>query len=358
MRIEQLTFTRFLAALLIVVFHFGSGATHFTNPYTQFIFKQANVGVSYFFMLSGFVMIIAYHNKVKVGFVNYISNRFARIYPVYLLATFFLFILSVVSKNLNISNFFLNVFMIQAWIPKKALVFNIAAWSLCVELFFYIIFPFLFNQLYSKIKLNKLIAPVVLFWLVSQIIFHYVVYKDNSFGWFYNKEDIMYHPVFHLNEFLVGNLAGIFFIKKRKYLKNYDWHIVGVVVIILLALKYPIGLNFHNGFLAILFIPLILLLSLNNGCITQFFNKKTLVFLGEISFGIYILQFIVWQYISDYRLNKYLGLDKVEDFVFCFFLRLFILIGLSAFSYLYIEIPIKNKIRGTVSSKLLNKCNV
>lgn len=127
---------------------------------------------------------------------------------------------------------------------------------------------------------------------------------------------------------------------------------------VLLALKYPIGLNFHNGFLAILFIPLILLLSLNKGAITQLFNKKIFVFLGEISFGIYILQFIVWQYISDYRLNKYLGLDKVEDFVFCFFLRLFILIGLSAFSYLYIETPIRNKIRGTINTKSLNKQNV
>ncbi len=358
MRIEQLTFTRFLAALLIVVFHFGSGSIHFTNPYTQFIFKQANVGVSYFFMLSGFVMIIAYHKKIKIDFVDYIRNRFARIYPVYLLAIFLLFILSVVSKNLDVSNFFLNIFMIQAWIPGKALVFNVAAWSLAVELFFYMVFPFLFNHFYSKFKLKKLIIPIILFWIVSQIIFHYVVYQDDFLGWFYDKEDIMYHPVFHLNEFLVGNLAGLFFIKKSKYLKNYDWHIIGVITMVLLALKYPIGLNFHNGFLAILFIPLILLLSLNKVAITQLFNKKIFMFLGEISFGIYILQFIVWQYISDYRLNKYLGLDKVEDFVFCFFLRLFILIGLSAFSYLYIETPIRNKIRGTINAKSLNKQNV
>lgn len=351
MRIEQLTFTRFVAAVLIVVFHFGSGPMHFANTYIQFLFKQANVGVSYFFMLSGFVMIIAYHKKTKVNFINYMHNRFARIYPVYFLALLLLLVLFIISKRVSLLDFLLNVLMIQAWIPGKALVFNIAAWSISVEFLFYVVFPFFYNRWYSKINYKKLIIPIVLFWIVSQGLYHYMIFQESFLNFIYDNVDIKYHPLFHLNEFLIGNLAGLFFIKNSHKTKNYDGVILGLVVLLLLVLKFPIGLNFHNGFLAVLFIPIIVLLSLNTGFITKLFNKRIFIFLGEISYGLYILQFIVWMYISDYRLNKYFGLDKAEDFLFCFFLRLAILIGLSALSYIYIETPIRNKIKNYAKNR-------
>lgn len=354
MRIEQLTFTRFVAALLIVVFHFGSGKMHFTNTYTQFLFKQANVGVSYFFILSGFVMIIAYHKKIKVNFKEYMRSRFARIYPVYLISLLLLLALFVISKQANYSEFILNLFMVQAWLPEKALVFNIAAWSIAVELLFYIVFPFLYNRFYSKVKFQKLILPIVLFWLVSQLLYHFLLHQEQFSNLFYNSVDIKYHPLFHLNEFLIGNLAGLYFVQNSTKTKNYDGAIIGLIALILIALKFPVGLNYHNGLLAILFIPLIILLSLNSGYITRLFNKKAFVFLGEISFGLYILQFVIWMYISDYRLEKYLGLDRVDDFVFCFFLRLIILIVISALSYRYIETPIRNKIKNYAKLKKAN----
>jgi peptidoglycan/LPS O-acetylase OafA/YrhL len=115
--------------------------------------------------------------------------------------------------------------------------------------------------------------------------------------------------------------------------------------LIAVVLRFPIGLNFHNGLLALFFIPLIMLLALNDGKISVLFKSKVCVFLGEISFGIYILQFVVWRWISDYRLEKYFGIDKVEDFIFSFFLRLFILIFISCISYVYVETPIRNRIK-------------
>ncbi|MDW5290748.1 hypothetical protein [Formosa sp. PL04] len=63
MRLEQITFTRFLAAISIVIFHHGKNIFPFNQEGVSFIIKQANIGVSYFFILSGFVMVIAYGNK-------------------------------------------------------------------------------------------------------------------------------------------------------------------------------------------------------------------------------------------------------------------------------------------------------
>ena len=319
MRIEQLTFTRFIAAIAIVIFHFGKNSLLFNNEYVSFIFKQANVGVSYFFILSGFVMIVAYKNQEKINFAAYIKNRLARIYPVYLLG-----ILLILSdsffKNVNISDLLLSIFMIQSWIPQKALAINSPAWSLSVELFFYITFPFLINSVYNKLKLKNNAYWIILFWLISQIVFHLITHNNLQIP-YYTIKDIHYNPFMHFNEFLIGNLAGLFFMDKLKNKqKNYLPYILLAILSLIVLFKFPIGLNFHNGLLALIFVPLVLLISLTNDKITKVFTNNKFVFLGEISFGIYILQFPVWILFSDYRMEKYFALGKEEGCSYSFFI--------------------------------------
>lgn len=343
MRIEQLTFTRFVAAISIVIYHYGLGSYLFNNEYFSFIFKQANVGVSYFYTLSGFVMIIAYSGK-KTKFYTYIKNRLARIYPVYILALF-LVLASHSFKNVNIYDLTLNIFMVQSWVPGKALTINIPGWSLSVELFFYITFPFLLSYFYSKKSFKNIAIWVVGFWIISQLVFHLITW--NKIAIFnYNFSDMKYHPLMHFNQFLIGNLAGLYFLRKKKIKqKKYYFHIISILLLLLLVLKFPIGLNFHNGLLVIIFIPLILLISLSKNILIKIITKKPFVFLGEISFGIYILQRPIWNFFSDYRLEKYLNLDKELDFTKSFLLRLILLIILSSISYLFFEKPLRNIIK-------------
>jgi len=353
LRIEQLTFTRFIAAISIVVFHFGKYSYLFNNEYTSFIFRQANLGVSYFFILSGFVMIVAYGNRENVNFIEYIKNRLARIYPVYFLAIFLMLSFSFF-KNINFSDLFFNLIMVQAWIPNKALTINSPGWSLSVEMFFYICFPFLINRIYNQLSLKINLLWIVIFWLISQIIFHLIVYEILQLST-YVTSDIYYNPLLHFNQFLIGNLLGLFFIKKFKsHKKNYLIHIVIILTALILLLRFPIGFVFHNGLLAIIFIPIIFFISLTNDRFTIFFSKKPFVFLGEISFGIYILQVPIWFIFSDNRMEKYFGLNKELDFTSSFLIRLFILVIISALSYLYFEKPIRNKIKGRVGKTLIN----
>lgn len=344
MRIEQLTFTRFIAAISIVIFHYGQNSILFNNQYVDFIFKQANVGVSYFFILSGFVMIIAYRGQEKINFLEYIKNRLARIYPVYLLAIFIILALKIF-RNINITDLFLNIFMIQSWFPQKALTINFPGWSLSVELFFYVTFPFLINKVYAKQKLKNNTIWIILFWLISQTVFYLITHNNLKIP-YYEIKDIFYNPFMHLNEFLIGNLAGLLFITKLKNKqKNYLPFIILLIFSLIFLLKFPIGLDFHNGFLAIIFVPLILLISLSNDKITKIFSNNKFVFLGEISFGLYILQVPVWMIFSDYRMEKYFSLNKESDFTSSFIIRLFILLILSSLSYIYFEKPLRNKIK-------------
>ena len=106
-------------------------------------------------------MIIAYQNNSTIHFFTYLKNRFARVYPVYFLAillTLFIYMF----KGIKLMDLFLNIIMLQAWVPGKALTVNFPGWSLSVELFFYISFPILFNYFY-KDGYRKSIAYFVLF---------------------------------------------------------------------------------------------------------------------------------------------------------------------------------------------------
>ena len=344
MRIEQLTFTRFIAAVSIVIFHFGKGSYLFNNKYVLFISQQANFGVSYFFILSGFVMIIANFYKENINVIDYYKNRLARVYPVYIVAIF-LIIFANRFQSINISDLFLNTFMLQSWFPQKALTLNFPGWSLSVEMFFYISFPFLANKIYSKQKLKITAIWIISFWFISQIIFHLlateIFYIPN-----YSSLDIHYNPLAHFNEFLIGNLTGLFFIRNIKNTtRNNLFLIIILMFLLIFLLRFPLGFDFHNGLLALIFAPFILLISSTNDKITAIFSHKIFIFLGEISFGIYILQLPVWKFFSDFRMWRYFGLDPELNFTSSFFIRLFILILVSSLSYLYFEKPLRNLIK-------------
>lgn len=342
-RIEQLTITRFIAAFLIVVFHFGNKLSPFNNENISFLFRHADVGVSYFFILSGFVMIIAYGNRSRINTFEYLKNRFARIYPVYFLAILLLFA-DLIKTHMPVDHLDLlySVFTLQAWVPSKALCFNFPGWSVGTEFLFYALFPLLFNFIYKKRDYRSLVIPISLFWLVSQIVFHLAIHSHFYHGYPSKSHNLFFFfPVMHLNAFLIGNLTGLFFINDLKEKsKNYDWLIIGIVVLIMVALKKPLGLSFHNGLMSLLFVPLIILLSLNTGVLAKVSKWKFFILLGEISYGIYILQYPVFLWSRE--LFNYL---HVENLTARFLVFLSVLAISSFISYQYFETPLRKLIK-------------
>jgi peptidoglycan/LPS O-acetylase OafA/YrhL len=351
MRIEQLTFTRFIAAISIVIYHFGMGLYPFGTDAVSFLFKQANLGVSYFFILSGFVMIIAYsgNGKGRIDSRKYYSNRLARIYPAYFLALMILVVyLLLRSKSFSGMAFALNLFVIQSWFPPYALTMNGPGWSLAVEFFFYALYPFLFNRIYSKAGPGRLILPILLFWLASQVFFNIMIKSSFYQGSPSNSHNLLYYfPLMHLNEFLIGNLGGLFLLKLRdRTAKNHTVPILVLMTVLLLMLRFPLPWSYHNGLLAIIFVPFLLLLSLNKGFLSRAFNLKPLVFLGEISYSIYIYQIPVFFWSKG--MMTVLGITNGYAVFYLFLTSLIVTSGLS---YVFVETPIRNAIKGRFARK-------
>ncbi|MFZ4930750.1 acyltransferase family protein [Chryseobacterium sp. Mn2064] len=337
MKIGQITFTRFVAAMAIVVSHFNKDLFLYKIDYISNLFLRANVGVSYFFILSGFIMIIAYHKKDKIDYFEFYKNRFARIYPLYIVGLLLYFMTRF--EMFDWYKIFLYGLGIQTWIPGEAMILNFPGWSISVEFLFYLLFPLLYNYFYSRE--NKAIWIVtIMIWLITQVFSNlYPVYGAYEGPHTKSHEFLYYFPLWHLNEFLIGNLAGLFFVKNFKP-KNYDVHVVLIFLLILLSLIF-VPLFYHNGLMALLFVPAILLISSNNGKITKLFSMKPLEYLGEISYAVYITHIPVLYLLREFL--KWQGYQFSIDLVFAIYI-----VGMlisSAVFYQCIEKPMRNILR-------------
>lgn len=338
MRTEQLTFTRFIAASLIVAFHFAHDTALYNGFFSSFM-ANTNFGVSYFFILSGFIMVISYGPKGIVNHAKFYVNRLARIYPLYLLALL-LYIpirLSIYPVDIWLP---VHLLMFQSWFPQTTMEYNFPGWSISVEIFFYALFPFLLNFLMKRKKTLYIFTVVSLaLWLVTQVIFNVLLkssfYEGNP-SRSYNI--LFYNPLMHLNQFLVGMASGFFYLKNyKKYSGNFDFLLIIISIMIFFVMKYIHDISFHNGLLAFLFVPFIIILCFNtSGRITKLFSHRVLIVLGEVSFGLYILQLPVFYYLRE--------LDT-GNANFDFLIKFLILLLISTLSYYYLETPLRKIIR-------------
>src|SRR5580693_9914155 len=153
-RLPALTSLRFFAAFHVVIFHLLATQVVRGPDWFQKLSSVGYVGVSFFFVLSGFILVYTYAGR-NLSLKDFWRARFARIYPAYAFSLLFtapFFFFAVLKLDIP---FFawpkvhlklasgLVITLLQAWVPPAALTWNSVAWSLSVEAFFYLLFPFL-----------------------------------------------------------------------------------------------------------------------------------------------------------------------------------------------------------------------
>lgn len=349
---SQLTFTRFIAALFIIFSHFGDYLFIIENDFIKTQRNHLYLGVDYFYVLSGFVMIIAYGNKDYVEPIRYYINRIARVYPLHFFTLILTILISIgLSINylsyyrFNFIAFLSHLGLVQSWIPEYSLSFNVPSWSVSTEIFFYFTFPFIFNHIFKKYSFKNIAIVFICFWAIMQLIMNYYFLSPYYSG--YNSLDryfLYYTPFLHLHTFCIGLLFGKYFLKNfRKISQNYDLAILGVFIFSTILVYIMDGLFLHNGIFALNFGLLIFLIAANTGKLTQLFNNKKLIYLGEISFSMYLFQNPVFIVLKKIFKIVYNG-NEYNEYLF-FFIGFFILIFVSHLAYKYIETPMRDKIR-------------
>lgn len=332
-QIDSLTATRAFAAIMVFIYHFGRAVYPFSL--LPDLFGGGNTAVSYFFVLSGFVLYISYCDK-QFSYKSFIVKRLVRIGPAYYAALAVSVWLYFFFYKMGYSPDFLwqlgySILFMQADVPGYALSLNTAAWSISVEMFFYLLFPLI---LYVQRKsIRYFLVFSILLYLVTEMA--YIRNFRQDFSDTQNFMFYVYHPVIHLHEFLIGMVGGYLFRhSKVKMLPRFPLPLfLTLLVIALFALRPISPVYFQGGLLAPLFMILIWSFAVYN---PVFLNFRAFVFVGEISYGMYILQFPVRE--SMLWANR-LWL-RLPDTAF-FYCSFGVLCLVAAASYYWLEMPLR-----------------
>lgn len=316
--LRPLTGLRFVAALGVLLFHFWSPVLTAAPAVVQNLAAGGHVGVSLFFVLSGFILAYTYANAdghVTTSRRRFWLARFARVYPLYLVALLLdvpHFYLKWVGPTLREGPLAVaglkvgavsagTLGLVQSWTADVAYLWNAPAWSVSVEAFFYAVFPFLSGAV--LVRDRRTASRLVLgLWVVSLVPALVAVLGES---WFATRESrvLWDHtfgclPLLRLPEFLTGVVAGQQFVRAGANVQGAAgrWQscglwLSGAVILGVLALcPFVPQRLLHNGLLAPAFAVLVYCLARDAGVLGRVLGSRLLVLLGEASFAVYILQ--------------------------------------------------------------------
>lgn len=140
----SLTGIRAVASIMVYLAHFDPFVAPYFGRYIPAYVSQFHVGVTMFFVLSGFLICYRYEPGFQQGTLagrNYFVSRVAKIYPMYFLVTIWAF-LPIVSKQIfRPGVFLLNISFLRGFFDQYLFTGDPSGWSLTVEELFYVLFP-------------------------------------------------------------------------------------------------------------------------------------------------------------------------------------------------------------------------
>lgn len=303
--LPSLTPLRGIAAIWVVLYHYS--VLFFPNMqperYTALL-NKGYLAVDLFFLLSGFVMTHVYHTTFawKVSLRNYwtfMSARIARLYPLHLVILF-LFVAMILivrmtelatgkpvtagiplSGERSLIGLLANLLMLQG-LHASTLSWNYPAWSISLEFMAYLVFPFVLMTLWrASAKSQGLLAAglfAVLAWLAWRT------------GDDFNQWDGPTTLLRCLPEFLLGALLY------RAYLSPASSALFSgdlAAAALLAALLATLHAKGPDLWVVVLFAALLMAVVSNRSRIGAWLNSSPLVWLGEISYALYLIHGLV-----------------------------------------------------------------
>ncbi|MHB8645847.1 MAG: acyltransferase family protein [Thermomicrobiales bacterium] len=357
-KIPPLTSLRFFAAALVVLSH--SAVFFATFLPEQASRWNANLGVTFFFVLSGFVLAYAYPSPRVSGVRKFWLARVARIWPAHVVA--FIMLLLVVPRNEwtgpgtnHPDSAIAYLFLVQSWLPwpRWDLSFTVA-WSVSVELMFYLLFPLLIVGMKWK-----WIAPVgiALIALVAMSVASVNSHVPRLTGVALSIRT----PWPCLFEFVVGIGACLVWQRVHPYLRMRRGvatalEIVAVALVLWTVCSTPwpfSGLTEMPWWLegartaavyvlaSLVFAALIFVMALQAGAVSRLLSLAPFVLLGEISYSIYLIHFTI---LVVYRAHLSVARGLPEGVIYLVY---WLVVLVASFSlWVLVEIPMRRFLVG------------
>jgi peptidoglycan/LPS O-acetylase OafA/YrhL len=267
-RLLELDAIRGIAVLVVVIYHYFyryNGIYGHENLTVDWAYI-GKYGVQLFFIVSGFVIYWTL-NKVNKP-MDFIISRFSRLYPAYWVAAILtlsiIWIYGLPSRELDADQAIMNIFMFHEYFNIKHI--DGVYWTLTVELTFYFwIFIFYLTGLlkYSEYLLSSIV-------LISIFQSQGVI----EIPWLLNKILIV--------EYVSYFMAGICFYKIANNVANrWTW------VVLIFGLVSTIFMLSTKIFILVTMFYVFIYLATTGKL--NFLSIKPLVFLGGISYSLYLL---------------------------------------------------------------------
>lgn len=280
---QSLTSLRGIAALAVVLFHASSatfGAA--TSQGLALIPHRGYLAVDFFFLLSGFVLAHVYGDafaqRAEVAtFGRFLRARFARIYPVHLF-TLLPYLKDVASgPAFSVQALLANLLLLQA--PWGFESWNSPSWSISAEWQAYLLFP-LFCLLLARLRpAPAAIAAAGCFATIALVAI-------DPTGSIAHVSDGLLVLSRCLPEFLLGMLVY------RLYRSGWAlrwWRADATFALLALAIVC-LAAAWPTDLAIIAFLPALLLAAAaNEGRLCRILETRPLLFLGEISYSIYMI---------------------------------------------------------------------
>jgi peptidoglycan/LPS O-acetylase OafA/YrhL len=283
-----------VAASGVVLYHYGRQLD--VPAWLGRAMANGYLGMPFFFILSGFVLVYASQGRT-LPMRDFLVRRFARIYPVYLFA----WLLTGVAKLLTEMNGAhlakvavafggSSLLLVQAWIPGAAKHWNWPGWSLSCEVFFYLMFPFVYARL-SQLSTRMLALLAAVLTALSAVKFYVVsiyakttVFKATllhaSLGEYLDQL-----PALAIVVFLLGATLGQLYVRGVRVPPGFALPTAAAICGLFVSDESVLGLP-PSAWLPPLFCVMILALA-----DLRYRPPAFATLLGHASYSIYILQF-------------------------------------------------------------------
>jgi len=339
--IKPLTSIRFFAAIFVVMFHSGSGflsAQAHVPGVVKSVLLNGYTGVTFFFVLSGFILHRTYRGKLvgRDSIKRFAVARFARIYPVYIITV--IVMLPFVGPNhdwRDVPQFFLLHWWITAPWPLLG-IWNGPSWTISVEAFFYLTFPWLTAaaiKLPTRSIYIALSALAVLDFATGSSEFFSL--HPTYFDWLRWVPT----PIVRLPEFVIGVLVGeLHFRRDGTRFPIPSWVPIAALLLVLCISHEP----WVASAVTVLAGLLILTIAGDQGSVVaRILQQRWLVLLGAASYSLYLLHqpvhfYMVW---------------LLGDSKWLVPLQYLVVVGGSVVVFLFIEEPAREWIRSRVRMK-------
>ena len=339
--LNALTGLRCFAAINIVLFHFSNPQWFNFNfaipePFSPkpFSFQivlapvinAGYISVSYFILLSGFVLAYNYSARARRGELDtkrFWKARFTRVYPIYILSV----LLSLTQLHRNYVShthfmFYLGLvltpLLLQGWVPAIATFLNTPVWTMSAEAFYYTIFPWVARWKRTA-RMSTLIVKLTAAWLLGLVPGAlYMFFNPDGIAhpdrWSYGPWlwALKYTPYAHIFSFVFGVLLADLdtMIDRENPIRLWlgIGGFAGLYGLLCLGPLVPYAVA-HDGLLMPLFACIILGLAGKNP-LASAIGCAPLAFVGKCSYSLYLLHFNLWAILHHSHVLEFTTLSR------------------------------------------------